>query len=78
MVEKRSRLGQRIRMERRCAGLTQQQLGERIGLTNCPAQRIGQWESGYRVPDPARLEQIERALSLTEGTLAALREPYQS
>lgn len=78
MVENRSRLGQRIRMERRCAGLTQQQLGERVGLTSCPAQRIGQWESGYRVPDPARLEQIERALSLTEGTLTALREPDQS
>ena len=72
------RFTQNLRRARKAAGLTQQQLGERIGLTNCPAQRIGQWESGYRVPDPARLEQIERALSLTEGTLAALREPYQS
>jgi transcriptional regulator with XRE-family HTH domain len=78
MAEEHSQLGRRIRMERRCAGLTQQQLGERIGLTRCPAQRIGQWESGYRVPDPSRLEQIEQALGLTEGTLAALREPDQS
>ncbi len=75
MTQKQSPLGRRIRMERRCAGLTQQQLGERIGLTRCPAQRVGQWESGYRVPDPARLEQIEQALNLTQGTLLSMREP---
>ena len=74
MAEKHNQLGQRIRMERRCTGLTQQQLGERIGLTRCPAQRIGQWESGYRLPDPKRLVQIEQALDLTEGTLTAMRE----
>ena len=37
MAEEHSQLGRRIRMERRCAGLTQQQLGERIGLTRGPA-----------------------------------------
>lgn len=67
---------QRIRLHRK---LTQKELGDRIGLT---ANRVAQYEMGYRVPKRPLLEQMTQALEIsplallepTTGTLSDIME----
>ena len=66
----------RIRLHRK---LTQKELGDRIGLT---ANRVAQYEMGYRVPKKPLLEQMAQALEVsplallepTNGTLSDIME----
>lgn len=52
-------IGERIRDERKRAGLTQKQLGEKLGLS---AQSIAQWENDLRKPKSGTLKKIAYAL----------------
>lgn len=57
---------QRIRQHRK---MTQKELGDAIGL---PANRVAQYEMGYRVPKKPLLEQMAQALQVSP---LALQEP---
>ena len=57
---------QRIRQHRK---MTQKELGDAIGL---PANRVAQYEMGYRVPKKPLLEQMAQALKVSP---LALQEP---
>ena len=43
-------IGDKIKLVRRHRGLTQQQLGILIDIKNGAANRIAQYETGYRTP----------------------------
>jgi XRE family transcriptional regulator, fatty acid utilization regulator len=51
-------LGKRIRQARTRAGLTQAELGERVGAT---AAQVWQWEAGRRKPTPENRTWIAHA-----------------
>ena len=51
--------GQRIQRARKKAGLSQRQLGEKLGLS---ASMIGQWENDLRNPKVETLQRIADAL----------------
>lgn len=52
-------LGKRIKESRKASGLTQRQLGERLGVSY---QTIAYWEKGSRVPTSDHLIQLAREL----------------
>lgn len=54
-------VGQRIKAARKDAGLTQQELGEKIGS---PAITIRQWESGKREPNLRMIYRVASALGV--------------
>lgn len=54
--------GQRIQQARKKAGLSQKQLGEKLGLS---ASMIGQWENDLRNPKRETLERIADALNVS-------------
>lgn len=53
--------GQRIKEARKKAGLTQKELGQRLGVTY---QTLAQWENDHRNPKPETLERIAEALGV--------------
>ena len=57
---------QRLKRLRKAAGLTQRELGMRLGVTY---SSIHQWESGETVPRAYRLRQIADALNVNESAL---------
>jgi transcriptional regulator with XRE-family HTH domain/Zn-dependent peptidase ImmA (M78 family) len=59
-------IGERVKAARRLAGLSQQQLGEAIGVTN---MAISKYERGQVVPDGVRLAQLAEALDTEVGVL---------
>lgn len=62
-----SRVGNRIRMIRTEKGLSQAELGKRVGLT---ADRIQKYENGARKPKADLLKQIAAALGVSTLALA--------
>ena len=54
-------LKDRIAAVRKAAGLTQEQLGELVGVTR---QAVIKWESGQTAPDAAQRQTLELALEL--------------
>lgn len=54
-------VGQRIKAARKAAGLTQQELGEKIGS---PDITIRQWESGKREPNLRMIYKVASALGV--------------
>lgn len=63
--------GQRIQQARRRAGLSQRELGEKMGLS---ASMIGQWENDLRTPKFSTLERISWALEVPTLELYGLQE----
>ncbi|MFF1277548.1 multiprotein-bridging factor 1 family protein [Streptomyces marokkonensis] len=63
--------GEQLRYYRRRAGLTQRQLGHRVGYDHSV---ISKWESGVREPSAGVVESLERVLG-ARGALSALVEP---
>lgn len=59
-------LGKRIACARRAAGLTQEELGERIGS---PKNSVSEWERGLRQPRIEILVRIADAIGLTVDQL---------
>ena len=60
------KLGEKIKLVRKHRGLTQRELGERLHLDGNAANRIAQYESGFRTPKESRTKEIARALSIRE------------
>ena len=57
-------IGEVIKQYRQSAGLSQQRLGEKIGLQASQRQRIMQWESGSRTPAAEYLLKIMSVLHI--------------
>ena len=55
-------LKDRIAAVRKAAGLTQEQLGELVGVSR---QAVSKWESGQTVPDAATIAQLCEALHVS-------------
>lgn len=53
-------VGQKIKLVRLHRGLTQKQLGDLLNLGDGGANRIAQYEIGYRVPKPSLLKEIAK------------------
>ena len=60
------RIGAKIRQIRQHRHLTQRELGEKIGLGKNGANRIAQYEMGYRTPKRDQLNKIAHALNVPE------------
>lgn len=56
------KLGEKIKLVRKHRGLTQRELGERLHLDGNAANRIAQYESGFRTPKESRTKEIAKAL----------------
>ena len=52
------KLGEKIKLVRKHRGLTQRELGERLHLDGNAANRIAQYESGFRTPKESRTKEI--------------------
>lgn len=68
-------LHERIAMVRKAAGLSQEQLGERLGVTR---QAVSKWESGQTVPDAATVARLCTALNVSADFVLLGREPGES
>ena len=58
------KLGEKIKLVRKHRGLTQRELGERLHLDGNVANRIAQYESGFRTPKEDRIQEIARVLNV--------------
>lgn len=73
--------GERIRLARKNAGLTQKQLGEKLSISY---QTIAQWENGLRNPKLETLRKIAKELNcpitdlLTEDEIPIVRLGYSA
>ena len=61
-------IGARIKLVREHRGLTQQKLGEMLECGKSSANRIAQYEMGYRRPKTDRLKEIAKAMNIREET----------
>ena len=50
------KLGEKIKLVRKQRGMTQRELGERLHLDGNAANRIAQYESGFRTPKEGRIQ----------------------
>ena len=64
------KIGDKIRQIRQHRHLTQRELGEKIGLGKNGANRIAQYEMGYRTPKRDQLNKIAHALNVSEKTFS--------
>lgn len=62
------KIGAFIAMNRKKKGLTQEQLGEKLGVTN---KTISRWENGNYMPDLSMLVPLSRELDITVNELLA-------
>ncbi len=67
-VEKK--LGQNVASYRKLAGLTQEQLAERVGVT---PETISRLERGVAIPSLARIDDVAQALGVDLGDLVRYR-----
>ena len=68
-------IGQRIAQERKKLGLSQEQLGERLGVSR---QAIYKWESDASLPEIDKLIALSRLFSLSVGELLGVEEPAEA
>ena len=64
------KIGVRIRQIRQHRHMTQRELGAKIGLGRSVANRIAQYEMGYRTPKRDQLNKIAHALNVSEEMLS--------
>ena len=65
----------RIAAARKLAGLTQEQLGELLGVTR---QAVSKWESGQTVPDAVTVARLCKALHVSADYVLLGKEPEES
>ena len=63
-------IGENIAKYRKAKSLTQEQLGELLGVTN---QAVSKWESGVSMPDIMLLPKISNALGITLDALYGIK-----
>lgn len=68
-------LKDRIAAVRKAAGLTQEQLGELVGVTR---QAVSKWESGQTAPDAATIAALCEALHVSADYVLLGREPEEA
>ena len=68
-------LGQRIAAGRKMLGLSQEALGEKMGVSR---QAISKWESDAAVPELEKLIAMSRLFGMTLGQLLGIEEAHQS
>lgn len=64
-------LGEQIQALRKAAGLSQEELGERLGVAR---QSVSKWESGATVPELDKLIAMSKLFEVSVGTLLGLEE----
>ena len=64
-MDYRSFIGNKIRYYRHSAGITQEELGERLGISK---QNINRWEAGKTAPTIENLAKIAKALDIHLGS----------
>lgn len=67
-------LHERISMIRKAVGMTQEQMGQRIGVSG---ETIGSWESGQVVPDAQSIGKLCRELNLSADYVLLGKEPEE-
>lgn len=65
----------RIAAARKLAGLTQEQLGELLGVTR---QAVSKWESGQTVPDAVTVARLCKALHVSADYVLLGKEPEET
>ena len=65
-------LGERIALARKKAGLSQEQLGDRLGVSR---QAVSKWESGQTVPDAITIGRLCLALHVSADYVLLGKEP---
>lgn len=65
-------LGQRIQAGRTALGLSQEALGERVGVTR---QAVSKWEADAALPDTDKLIALSRLFGMTLNELLQVEEP---
>ena len=65
-------IGKNIAKYRRAKGWTQEELGQRLGVTN---QAVSKWESQTSMPDISLLPSLTRALGISFEALYGMDEP---
>lgn len=68
-------IGEVIRKYRKEAGITQEEMAKRLGVTT-PA--VNKWENNNTMPDVTLLAPIARLLNITTDTLLSFREELTS
>ena len=68
---RRKQIGERIREARKRKGLSQEQLGEKLGLSY---QAVSTWETGKFIPDSEHLPTLAKVLDLSLDGLFAEKE----
>jgi SOS-response transcriptional repressor LexA len=68
-------LRQRMAEARKNAGMTQQELARRLGLT---AGAVGRWEAGYAIPELKRLQGIAELLNVSTDWLLGNADTHGS
>lgn len=68
-------LNERIATVRKAAGLTQEQLGELVGVTR---QAVSKWESGQTVPDAITMGRLCLALHVSADYVLLGKEPEEA
>lgn len=71
-MEKRDTLGGRIQVGRKAAGLSQEALGERLGVSR---QAVSKWEADAAVPELENLIAMSRIFGITVGALLGVEPP---
>lgn len=66
------KIGDKIRQIRQHRHMTQRELGEKIGLGRNGANRIAQYEMGYRTPKRDQLNEMAHALNVPEEMLSSI------
>jgi len=73
--EMRKQVGERIREARKRKGLSQEQLGEKLGLS---FQAVSTWETGKFIPDADHLPALAKALDLSlDGLFAEMEHRWE-
>ena len=67
-------LGRRIQEARKAAGLSQESLGERLGVSR---QAVSKWESDASVPDLENLIAMSRIFGVTIGALLGVEPDHK-
>ena len=64
-------LGERIQALRKAAGMSQEELGDRLGVAR---QSVSKWESGATVPELDKLIAMSKLFGVSVGSLLGLEE----
>lgn len=74
-MEQAKTLGGRIQAFRKAAGLSQEALGERLGVSR---QAVSRWESDAAVPELEKLIAMSRLFGVTIGALLGVEPPAEA